>query len=731
MPTKNRAGGWASIAYTFKKAREAGGILPMWRAMRSKNACKTCAVGMGGQAGGMVNETGHFPEFCKKSIQAMAADMQPGISADFWSQYPIRRLQQASPRQLEAFGRLTDPIRYKRGGLGYEVITWSEALSAIAEKLNATDPDASFFYFSGRSSNEAGFLLQLFARLYGTNNVNNCSFYCHQASGVGLTSAIGSGTATIELEDLDKTDFVMLIGANPASNHPRLMRSLLNIRRRKGQVIVVNPIREPGLESFSIPSDPRSLLFGSKIATDMVQPHTGGDYAMLCGVAKALIDRSMVDSVFLSNHTVGYELFKSSIESLSWEDIEKQSGISKPEIEHLAEQYARSKHAVFAWAMGVTHHLHGTETVQMIASLALLRGMVGKEGAGLMPIRGHSNVQGIGSVGVTPKLKKAIFENLTDAFQLKLPTSKGLDTMACMEEAAAGNLSVGICLGGNLYGSNPDSLFASKALSKLDLLVTLSTTLNTGHAWALAQDTIVLPVLPRDEEPEATTQESMFNYVRMSDGGESRVDGPRSEVSVIAELGMKVQNLNTASPLQGLNWAELNDTRGIRSMISRVVPGWKAIGSMDESKKEFQIEGRTFHAPRFPTDDGRARLHPARLPNLNPKENASLRLMTIRSEGQFNTVVYEDHDAYRGAAGRDVVLIHPEDLSLLGFTAGERIAVHGPAGRMPYVQLVPFDRIRPGNVAMYFPEANVLLGRDLDPLSRTPAFKGARVTLHD
>jgi anaerobic selenocysteine-containing dehydrogenase len=341
------------------------------------------------------------------------------------------------------------------------------------------------------------------------------------------------------------------------------------------------------------------------------------------------------------------------------------------------------------------------------------------------------NVQGIGSVGVTPKLKKAIFENLTDTFHLKLPTSKGLDTMACMEKAADGNLSVGICLGGNLYGSNPDSLFASKALSKLDLLVTLSTTLNTGHAWALAKDTIVLPVLPRDEEPQATTQESMFNYVRMSDGGEPRVDGPRSEVSVIAELGMKVQNLNTASPLQGLNWAELNDTKGIRSMISRVVPGWKAIGSMDESKEEFQIEGRSFHEPTFPTDDGRARLHSARLPDVDLNDKAALRLMTIRSEGQFNTVVYEDFDAYRGAAGRDVVLIHPEDLIRLGFSTGERITVHGPAGRMPYVQLMSFDRIKPGNVAMYFPEANVLLGRDLDPLSRTPAFKGALVTLHD
>ena len=731
MSTKIRAGGWASIAYTFKKAREAGGILRMWRAMRSKNACKTCAVGMGGQAGGMVNETGHFPEFCKKSIQAMSADLQAGIPSSFWTEFPVRRLQQASPRQLESFGRLTNPIRYRRGGLGYEVISWSEAMHAITSKLSETPADESFFYFSGRSSNEAGFLLQLLARLYGTNNVNNCSYYCHQASGVGLTSVIGSGTATVVLEDLDETDFVLLIGANPASNHPRLMRTLLQIRRRKGKVVVLNPIRESGLESFSVPSDPRSLLFGSSIATHMTQPHAGGDYALLCGVAKSLIQSDSINHDFISHHTTGFESFQSSLEKISWDAIETQSGVSRKEIEEIAEQYARSERAVFAWAMGVTHHSHGTDTVRLIAAIALLRGMVGKKGAGLMPIRGHSNVQGIGSVGVTPTLKQAIFDNLTEKYNLKLPTTKGLDTMACMEAAADGKMKVGICLGGNLYGSNPDAVYAAKSLSKLDLLVTLSTTLNTGHAWALADETIVLPVLPRDEEPRATTQESMFNFVRMSDGGESRIDGPRSEVSVIAELGMMVQQRNQDAALGAIDWSAMNDTPGIRNMISAVVPGWDAIGTMDETKTEFQIAGRTFHDPHFPTNDGKAIFYPATLPTLPSNDRAAFRLMTIRSEGQFNTVVYEDEDVYRGAPGRDVVLLHPKDLNLLELRHGDRITVHGPAGRMPHVQLIAFDRIKPGNVAMYFPEANVLLDRTIDPHSRTPAFKGAFVTIHD
>jgi molybdopterin-dependent oxidoreductase alpha subunit len=730
MYTIKRPGGWASIAYTFKKAREAGGTLALWRAMRSKNSCKTCAVGMGGQAGGMVNESGHFPEFCKKSVQAMAADMQPGIPTSFWGEYPIRRLQQASPLQLEAFGRLSSPVRYKRGQSGFEEISWKEALQSIASRLAGTEPDRSFFYFSGRSSNEAGFLLQLFARLYGTNNINNCSYYCHQASGVGLDSVIGSGTATVVLKDLDKADHIFLIGANPASNHPRLMRSFLQVRRRGGKVTVINPIREAGLESFRIPSDPRSLLFGSKIATKTVQPHTGGDLALLTGIAKSLLLSGDADLAFLARHTTGTQAFLDSLEAIEWKDIEAQSGLTRDVVEGLAADYVSSKNTIFAWAMGVTHHLHGTETVQMIAALALMRGMVGREGCGLMPIRGHSNVQGIGSVGVTPVLKDAILINLTREFKLSLPTSTGLDTMACMEESDAGKMDVGICLGGNLYGSNPDSVFASKALSKLKMLVTLSTTLNTGHAWSLADETIILPVLPRDEEPQPTTQESMFNFVRMSDGGEARIDGPRSEVSIIAEIASRVRSEGLRPELNALEWAELNDTKAIRAMIARAVPGWGPLGSIDESQTEFQIEGRTFHAPTFATPDGRARLHPVALPISDPDTTSDFRLMTIRSEGQFNTVVYENHDAYRGAPGRDVVLIHPQDLGRLGLREGERVNVHGPAGRLPHYQVIAFDRIKPGNLAMYFPEANVLLSREVDPKSRTPAFKGARVTIH-
>ena len=260
MKKPNAAGGWAAIKYSLQKASEAGGYLKFWKALRTKNACKTCALGMGGQRGGMVNELGHFPEVCKKSMQAMAADMQNGIPSDFWQQHSIEKLRSMSPYELEHCGRLVEPVLYEKGATHYKPISWEEAHTRIANKLKATTPDETFWYFSGRSSNEAGFLLQMFARLYGTNNVNNCSYYCHQASGVGLTSVTGSGTATVVLDDVEHADLVFVIGGNPASNHPRLVRSLMNVRRRGGEVIVINPVVELGMVNFRIPSDVRSYV---------------------------------------------------------------------------------------------------------------------------------------------------------------------------------------------------------------------------------------------------------------------------------------------------------------------------------------------------------------------------------------------------------------------------------------------------------------------------------------
>jgi molybdopterin-dependent oxidoreductase alpha subunit len=719
-PMKN-GGGWAAIRYTLRMANRVG-WWRLWKAMRAKNTCKTCALGMGGQRGGMRNEAGHWPEVCKKSLQAMVADMQAGLRPEFFARYRIDELRTLSPRELEWCGRLTQPLYAGPQDTHYRVISWEEAFNRADDQLRSQTSDQHFFYASGRSSNEAGFLLQLFARLYGSNYVNNCSYYCHQASGVGLGRTLGTGTATVVLEDVEKGDLFFLIGGNPASNHPRLMRSLMLIRRRGGKVIVINPVKEVGLVNFRVPSDLRSLLLGSPIASLYVQPHIGGDIALLTGVAKAVLERQAEDQTFIAQATEHSEAFQQHVRNIAWEALEEGSGIDRATMDRMADLYCKARHVVFGWTMGITQHEHGVANVQAIVNLALLRGMVGRPQAGLLPIRGHSNVQGIGSVGVTPALKQAIFERLETHLGVRLPTTPGLDTMGCMQAADQGLIRSAFCLGGNLYGSNPDLHFASRALGKLDLILYLSTSLNTGHVWGRGRETLILPVLARDEDCQKTTQESMFNYVRLSDGGSPRHSGPRSEVSVIADLAERVLGQNTP-----IDWKALQDHRNIRQIIAKVVPGLEPLGEIDSTRKEFQITGRTFHTPRFATPSGKARFSVLPLPPLRG-EDRQLRLMTVRSEGQFNTVVYEDEDIYRGQERRDVILLNKSDIQRLGLKVNEPVTVRSSVGAMHRILVREYD-IRAGNALMYYPEANLLVPATTDPDSKTPAFKSVLVTL--
>ncbi len=721
MKRMKSGGGWAAIRYTLRMAHRVG-WWQLWKAMRAKNACKTCALGMGGQAGGMRNEAGHWPEVCKKSLQAMVADMQKGLRPEFFQRYSIEALRTLTPRELEWCGRLTTPLYAGPEDTHYRVIGWDEALDRIAQQLRGQAPDQNFFYASGRSSNEAGFLLQLFARLYGTNYVHNCSFYCHQASGVGLGRSLGTGTATVTLEDVEKTDLFVLIGGNPASNHPRLMRTLMNIRRRGGHVIVINPVKEIGLVNFRVPSDVFSLFFGSKIASLYVQPHIGGDIALLTGVAKVVLEKNAIDAHFIGEATEGFEAYRRHVLDADWETIERSSGVDRGTIEKMAAMYMRAPSAVFGWTMGITHHQHGVANVQTIINLALLRGMVGRPRAGLLPIRGHSNVQGIGSMGVTPTLKQAILDNLETYLHVKLPARPGLDTMACMKAAERGEVRSALCLGGNLFGSNPDAQFATRALAQLDLIAYLSTTLNTGHAWGRARHTLILPVRARDEEPQATTQESMFNFLRLSEGGPSRYEGPRSEVEIIASLAARV--LGDKSPV---DWKALTNHCHLRQLIGRVIPGYEKIAALDRTREEFHIAGRIFHTPRFATSSGKAQfaIHP--IPPLMGSEH-QLRLMTVRSEGQFNTVVYEEEDIYRGQERRNVILMNRADIQRLGLHVDQHVTVRSAVGALSGILVREYD-IRAGNALMYYPEANVLVPTTTDPDSKTPAFKCVLVTV--
>jgi molybdopterin-dependent oxidoreductase alpha subunit len=714
-------GGFKAIRYSLKASQRVG-FLKMFKASFSKNTCKPCALGMGGQRGGMTDEAGHFPEVCKKSFQAQITDIQKPIPKNLFSSKTIEDFKNTSPRLLEQSGRLNDPLYKSTGSEYYTPISWDEALDKIADKLKLTDPQRSFFYSSGRSSNEAGFLLQLFARIFGTSNINNCSYYCHQASGVGITSTLGSGTATIQLKDLENADLIFVIGANPASNHPRYMRQLLNCRRRGGNVIIINPIRETGLIKFAIPSDFKSLFGGgSKIATECLQIKIGGDIALLKGIAKEIIENGNYDKDFITKYTNRSQEYILDIQNTSWDKIVFHSGVSVEKIKHIAKIYSESQNTIFSWAMGITHHLHGSDNVESIVNLALLRGMVGKPNAGLLPLRGHSNIQGIGSVGVTPVLKGVFANNINSYFGIQIPNNPGMDTISCLKSASENNIDLAFILGGNLYKASPDTNFTEKALNSVSFKVYLNTTLNHGHFTGVDQEAIILPVTARDEENHKTTQESMFNFVRISDGGINRLDNVRSEVEIIIDIANKVLGKKS------INFESFKNHNILWDAIGNTVPGYENFKTPGKSYEEFQISGRTYHKPVFSTKDQKANFKVCPIPEQNSNSD-KFSMMTVRSEGQFNSIIYEEEDLYRCQNNRWVVLMNKNDMKNNGFKNNDLVDLKSSVGKMECLRVKEFD-ITEGNIMTYYPESNVLVPATVDPRSKTPSYKKVSVNI--
>src|SRR2546422_331922 len=629
-PRVAAGGGLAAVAYVLRKGREAGGLLRLYRRLRSRNACKTCALGMGGQQGGMVDEAGRFPEVCKKSVQAQAGDMPAPIAEPYFRATPIAALERLGSAELERLGRLAFPLVAADGDTHFRRVSWAEALDRAGAALRAAPPEEVFFYSSGRSSNEAAFLMQLAARAYGTANIHNCSFYCHNASSVALAQVYGSGTASITLEDLAQADLVLVAGANPASNHPRRGTQLVALRRRRGSVVVVNPLRELGLVRFRVPSDWRSMLFGSTVSDLYLQPHVGADVALFKALLKGVVEAGGVDRAFVAAHTSGWEAVEADLAATPWDALLDASGVARSEIEHAGAILLRARHGIFLWAMGLPHHVHGVGNGLALANLA-------------------------------------------------------------------------------------------PALRRLALTVSITTKLNEGHVHGRGQTAIVLPVLARDEESQCTTQESMFNYVRLSEGGEPAVDGDlRSEVEVIAALAELIL------PPGRFDWSAFRSHQRLRQEMAKRVPGYGAIGDIDRTRREFHVAGRVLHAPPFPTGDGKAHFHVTPLPAFAPPAG-EFRLMTLRSEGQFNTVVYEEEDLYRGNRQRDVVMMAAEDAARLGLGEGDPVVVETETGRLRVTAAIA--ELRPGNLAMYYPEANALVPRRLDARSRTPAFKSVLARL--
>jgi molybdopterin-dependent oxidoreductase alpha subunit len=729
-------GGLPIIQYWAEHTLSPKGI-KLWQTLLHNSACLSCAWGTGGQKGGLTNEDGEKLQRCMKSVEAISAEIQPPVSPNILEQQSITQLQQLTSQDADRLGRWSSPLVLKTGNSHYQKITWDE-IYQIAETAFKTTPERVASYSSGRSSNEAAFLLQLMMRAFGSNNLADCSDLCHAPSTFGLKQIFGTGTSIVSLKGLKESDCVVLAGSNAAYNHPRLMNELIKLRERGGKVIIINPVREVGLIKFASPAFPvKSLLTGSDIASIYLQPIPGSDVALFVGIQKYLIQQNKIDREFLQKYTENWAEVLNYAETTSWSTITETCGIAQKEIEIAANIIASSFKVVFAWAMGITQQQNGVDNVSSIANTALITGNVGRFGTGLMPIRGHSNVQGFGSMGVTVRLKQEIQQSLEKLLDRSLSRTPGYDAQALIEAADAGKVDTLICVGGNLYGASPDSHRVKRALGKIKTIIYLATKPNLGHFHGLAaQTTIIVPVFNRFENPHKTTVESGNNFVRLNDEGQTHLKNADliAEVDFLSELAHRLHGEHP------LNWRKLQNTEYIRELIAKTIPGYGKIAKIDRTKEEFTIEGRIFDRPQFPTPSGKAIMSVTSLPKLtlpqpedfgvaNYSYGIVLALMTGRGYGQHNTVVYQTQDKYRGIPHRRCILMNPLDAENAGLQEHQRVTVKGNASQLDDVEII-YGATRLGSALMFYPEVNVIFNAPIESRCGTPAFKRVPVFVY-
>lgn len=728
-------GGLSVIEYWAKHTLSPEGV-KLWSTLSHKSACLSCAWGTGGQKGGWTNEEGEKLQRCMKSVEAISAEIQPPIAPQFFESQSIAELQKLTSLEADRLGRWSFPVILRQGSSHYQRIDWKE-IYQLAETGLKKSPERVASYSSGRSSNEAAFLLQLMIRALGSNNLADCSDLCHAPSTAGLKQVFGTGTSTVSLNGLKQADCVVIAGSNAAYNHPRLMNELIKLRDRGGRVIVINPIMEAGLVKFASPAFVGSLLTGSEIATLYLQPIPGSDTALFLGIQKALDERDLIKTEFLAAYTENWQDAIALARNTDWSTITATCGVSQTEIELAAEIIGNSSKVVFAWAMGITQQANGVDNVYSIANTALMTGNVGKEGAGVMPIRGHSNVQGFGSMGVTVRLKQEIQTALEKLLERPLSRTQGYDAHALIEAADAGKVDTLICVGGNLYAANADSNKVRRALGKIETIIYLATKPNLGHFHGLAkQNTIIVPVLNRFENPHKTTVESGNNFVRLNDEGKTHLQ----QADLIAEVDFLTEVAHRLHGKEPVDWRRLQDTKYIRQLIAQTIPGYDKIGEIDATQEEFTIAGRILTEPQFPTPSGKAKLQITPLPNLTLPTAADfgvaedtpgvvLALMTGRSYSQHNTVVYKTVDKYRGMPHRNCILMNRDDAEAAGLSQHQRVTVKGNASQLDNVEII-YGAVRSGAALMFYPEVNVIFNAPVDERCGTPAFKRVPVLVY-
>jgi len=741
-PYKQPAGGWGAAAATAKVLLEQSVVTKGSRALLSMN-----------QPGGFKCPSCAFPdasctkklEFCENGAKALAHEATKfRVTRDFFAAHSVTELMAQSDYWLEMQGRLTEPMRYDAATDHYVPVSWEDAFALIGRHLRALDdPDQAEFYTSGRTPNEAAFLYSIFVREFGTNNFPDCSNMCHEPTSRGLPPAIGVGKGTVILDDFDHAEAIFVIGQNPGTNAPRMMTCLVEARRRGVPIVAVNPMPERALIRFTEPQDIAQMAtFGSTpIASEFVHVKIGGDLALIKGMMRAMFEReaageTIFDHDFIAEHTEGFEELRDDIMAQDWGEMVAVSGISEEQIRRCAEVYIRSNATIICYGMGLTQHQLGSRLLQQVAALLLLKGNYGKPGAGISPIRGHSNVQGDRTVGIDEKPTEAYLDRVRDVFGFEPPRAHGHHTVESVEAMMAGTAKVFIGLGGNFVRAVPDTDRAYDAMRKLDLTVGIATKLNRGHL-VHGKDALILPVIARSERIETaageqfvTIEDSMSNVTASRGVLDPASEHLLPEVEIVCRMAM------AALPDSKVDWASyIDDYARIRDRIADVYPAVYAdFGERIKAPKGFHLD----IAPRrraWLTPNGKANFLP--LPGLHvdaPVDDPGmLRLATVRSHDQFNTTIYSYNDRYRGVYNdRMVVFMNAEDMAARGLAGGakvtlETISTDGIVRRVEGLTAIDYP-MPAGSIAGYYPELNPLLPLAYyDPISGCPAAKSIPV----
>ena len=682
-------------------------------------------------------------QFCENGAKAVTWEAtNKRVPPEFFANTTVTELLTWSDYELEDKGRLTHPLVYDREKDNFRAVEWEDAFARIGEILRGLKPDEVEFYTSGRASNEAAYLYQLFAREYGTNNFPDCSNMCHEPTSVGLPQSIGIGKGTVSLDDFEQCELIISIGHNPGTNHPRMMGTLHEASRRNVPIIVFNPLRERALERFA---DPQNFLematYGStRIASTYYQVDGGGDAAALIGIMKALLameaaQGDVLDRDFIAEHTQGFEAFAAELEAATWSDIEKASGLTRAELEQVAGAYAKSNATIITYGMGVTQHNKGTANVRLIANLLLMRGNFGKPGAGICPLRGHSNVQGNRTVGITEKPSASFLQNIENVFGFKPPSEHGHDAVNAMQAMIDGKSKALLCLGGNFAVALPDPEVSFPAMGKLDLSVHIGTKLNRSHLL-VAKETYVFPCLGRTEldvqagGPQSITVEDSMSMVHASAGKLTPAsEHLRSEPAIVA--GMARATL----PHSKVPWMELiADYDKVRDLIEKTIPGFESYNERIRKPGGFRLPLPPTER-QWPTPTGKAMFSVYG----GVQEDADalggehvLRLITLRSHDQYNTTIYALDDRYRGVfCRRDVLFMNEADMAARGLEHGDLVDIEtifeGRKMRLEKITAIAYSIAR-GSVGAYYPEANVLVPLHyIDKESGTPSYKSVPV----